>query len=152
MLGSLNRMRFGEEISKLLSRWNRPEDGALMNIFSNKMTINLKVFSSLMKNIIVGNMLSRLAITVKGRVRLVTYYSFCWRTYSSMLHPQIPESATVVWPSISNHTSMLWWSTVNSPQKFQKSTDVYVARMHRWASHVHHRCTIRLAMCRSNQS
>jgi len=64
-------MLIGKEIYNLQGRMNnRQSNGAMLEIMTSKMTIDLNVFSSLMKNRVVSNMNRTMVVTIhRSRMR-----------------------------------------------------------------------------------
>jgi hypothetical protein len=64
-------MRLGKEISNLQGRRNkRQNNGAMLEMMTSKMTINLNVLSSLIKNRVVSNLNGTLVVTThRSRMR-----------------------------------------------------------------------------------
>jgi hypothetical protein len=64
-------MRLGIEIYNLQGRRNkRQSNGVMLEMMTSKMTIDLKVLSSLMKNRVVSNLNRTLIVTIhKSRIR-----------------------------------------------------------------------------------
>jgi len=64
-------MLLGKEIYNLQGRMNnRQSNGAMLEIMTSKMTIDLNVFSSLMKNRVVSNMNRTMVVTIhRSRMR-----------------------------------------------------------------------------------
>jgi len=58
-------MRLGKEICNLQGRRNkRQSNGVMLEMMTSKMTINLNVLSSLMKNRVVSNLNRTLVVTI----------------------------------------------------------------------------------------
>ena len=64
-------MRLGKEICNLQGRMNkRQSNGVMLEMMTSKMTIDLDVFSSLMKNQVVNNLNRTLVVTIhRSRMR-----------------------------------------------------------------------------------
>jgi hypothetical protein len=64
-------MRLGKEISNLQGKRNkRQSNGVILEMMTSKMTIDLNVFSSLMKNRVVSNLNITLVVTIhRSRMR-----------------------------------------------------------------------------------
>jgi len=63
-------MRLGKEICNLQGRRNkRQSNGAMLEMITSKMAIDLNVFSSLMKNQVVSNLNRTLVVTIH-RIRM----------------------------------------------------------------------------------
>ena len=59
-------MSFGEQVGRLVRSPNGDEMKSISkNVLANKVTINLNIFSALMKDIIMNNLNSTLDITIK---------------------------------------------------------------------------------------
>jgi hypothetical protein len=66
-----NGIRLGKEICNLQERRNkRQSNGAMLEMMTSKMTIDLNVLSSLMKNRVVSNLNGTLVVTIhRSRMR-----------------------------------------------------------------------------------
>jgi len=69
-------MRLGKEICNLQGRRNkRQSNGAMFEMMTSKMTIDLNVLSALMKNRVMSNLNRTLVVTIyRSRMRKVNSY------------------------------------------------------------------------------